>query len=157
MAFIQPEENLYAAVRSPRFKATLTSTGVITGVLVGILFIVFVAPVMLFSIGANDSRLEILAGAALLLSVLPASLFAAYSRFWAGVWLTLVGLLFSVAAAWNGYRVMISHGLHVGWLEIVGNGFLGWVAIALGLFFWITGALGWPNLKSENNARAHNS
>ncbi len=117
------------------------------GIVVGILFLIFVAPVMLFTIGSNDTWPEILGAAALLLSMLPASVFAMYNRFWAGVWLTLVGLYFSIAAAWNGYLISTSHQLHRSWLEIIGNGFLGWIAIALGLFFWLTGAAHWSNLE----------
>ena len=55
---------------------------VIVGILLGTAFLVLVAPVMLFTTGNNDSLPEIIRGAALCLSMLPASFLAIYKRNW---------------------------------------------------------------------------
>jgi len=140
---------LLGVSQSSTFKITVSWIAISGGILLGAAYLLLVAPVMLFTLGKNDSWPEIVIATALLLSVLPASIAAIYNRLWAGVWLTVVGVYFAVAAAWNAYSINVELGLHRGFVETTGNGFLGWVAIALGLFFGVTGAFRWPNLKAR--------
>lgn len=117
------------------------------GILLGTVFLLLVAPVMLFTIGKNDSLPEVIGGAALCLSMLPASLLAIYKRSWAGAWLTLVGLYFAIAAAWNQYAVLKAHAITVSLGEVVGNGLLGIIASIFGLFFLVTAWRDSPSLR----------
>ena len=147
---------LLSASQNSTFKMTFSWIAIFGGILLGTAFLLGVAPVMLFTLGKNDSWPEIVGAVALLLSVLPASAAAIYNRLWAGVWLTVVGVYFAVAAAWNAYSINVACGLHLGFAETIGNGFLGWIAIALGLFFWVTGAFRWPNLKTRKKLTRDN-
>ncbi len=123
------------------------------GIIVGAYFLVLVAPVMWFTLGKNDTWPEIVGGTALLLSMLPASILAIFRRTWAGVWLTIAGAYFAIAAPWATHAVDVTRGFHRDFSETIGMGFLGWIAVAFGLFFWITGAAGWPNLKGSTARR----
>jgi hypothetical protein len=125
------------------------------GIVLGLIYMLFVAPVALFTIGKNDSLPEIVATAALLMSTLPASIYALFSRRQAGIWLTLVSLCGAATSAWNTYSVLTAKGIRVEFGEVFGSALVDILAIVIGLFFWITGALGWPNLKARKGRVPH--
>jgi hypothetical protein len=128
-------------------RTTISWTVVVSGIILGVAFLLFVAPVALFTLGVNDSAPDIVGMAALLCSVLPASVLAIYKRREAGVWLTSVGFLSASTTIWNEYRVLTTRAIHFTLSELIGSGSLGMLAMILGLFFWITAATGWPNLR----------
>lgn len=119
------------------------------GISLGLVYLFFVAPVAFFTTGKNDSWPEISATAALLLSTLPASILAVFSRKRAGIWLTVVGLCGAAACAWNTHAVLSARGIHDQVGEVFGSTLLSLIAMLFGLFFWITGVLGWSNLRTR--------
>lgn len=134
-------------------KAAISWVFVALGIALGIVFLVLVGPVALFTLSKNDSWAEVLGMSALVVSVLPACIYAAYNRLVAGIWLTGVGSYAAISLMWNDYQVLAARGIHGQVGEVIGNGFMGMLAMAFGLFFWITGVAGWPNLKGQRHQK----
>jgi len=81
-------------------------------------------------------------------STLPASILAIYQRLWAGIWLTVVGAYATVAMSWNAYHLFLAHAAEVDYGEVVGDGSLALLIALLGIFFWVTAVLRWPELST---------
>lgn len=122
-------------------RKTLSWLVIALGITLGLVYLLLVAPIVFFTIGKNDSWPETIATAALLLSVLPASIVAIFSRKRAGIWLTVVACCGAAASAWNTYSVLSAKGIQVAVGEVFGSALLDIVAMLFGLFFWITGIL----------------
>jgi hypothetical protein len=132
-------------------KAVISWVVVALGIALGIVFLVLVGPLTLFTLGKNDSWIEVLGVSALVLSVFPACIYATYNRLFAGIWLTGVGSYAAIALMWNNYEVLAAKGIHGQIGEVIGNGFVGMLAMGIGIFFWVTGATGWPDLKGRRS------
>jgi len=129
-------------------KSALSWGMVAAGVVMGISLLALVAPVMLYTAGLHDSPWQRYAIGALMFSTLPGSILAIYQRLWAGVWLTLVGLYATVCMSWNTYQLLVAHTTAVDYGEVLGDGSLALLVALLGIFFWITAVLRWPQLSS---------
>ena len=133
-------------------KKRMSLVVAIFGVAFGLILLLLVAPVALFTAGKNDSLAEIIGTSILVLSVLPASILAMYSRISAGIWLTAVGSYAAAVSAWNTYTVLSAKAIHASPGEVLGSTLMGMLAVLFGLFFLITGAIGWPNLMRRRAA-----
>jgi hypothetical protein len=122
---------------------------VITGIALGFSYVLLVAPVMVFAAGKNDSWPELLTIAMLFTSGLPASILAIFHRKAAGIWLTTVAICAAAAGSWNTYNVLSSHGIPADSGEVLGSAFLELPAVLVGVFLWLTGVLGWPELRTR--------
>jgi hypothetical protein len=129
-------------------KSALSWGMVAAGIVLGISFVAFVAPVMWYTAGLHDNPWGRYAVYALMFSTLPGSILAIYTRFWAGVWLTLVGLYATIAMSWNGYQLVLAHTPDVDYGEVIGDGGVALVVAAIGIFFCVTAALRWPSLST---------
>lgn len=129
-------------------KSALSWGMVAAGIVMGISLLALVAPVMLYTSGLHDSSWQRYAIGALMFSTLPASILAIYQRLWAGVWLTLVGLYATVCMSWSTYQLVVAHTTAVDYGGVIGDGSLALLVALLGIFFWITAMLRWPQLSS---------
>ena len=129
-------------------KSALSWGMVAAGIVMGIALLALVAPVMLYTSGLHDSPWQRYAIGALMFSTLPASILAIYQRLWAGVWLTLVGLYATVCMSWSTYQLLVAHTTAVDYGGVIGDGSLALLVALLGIFFWITAMLRWPQLSS---------
>jgi hypothetical protein len=120
---------------------------VVFGILLGLVYLVFVGPGLLFAVGHEHASVEISGIATLCLSFLSASILAIYRRLWAGVWLTIAGLYSAAIASWDAYSRLAERSIPIGVGEVFGAGTLSFIPILLGVFFWVTALRGWPELK----------
>lgn len=134
---------------SPATRKSISWLVVGLGVAVGIVYLLFVAPIFLFTIGKNDAWTEVLAMLLVMVSTLPASLVAIFSRKRAGIWLVFVSVLGAAANALNTFRALNSKGIEARFGEVFGSTLLDVVSLSIGLFFWLTGSLGWTNLRQR--------
>lgn len=129
-------------------KSALSWGMVAAGIVMGISLLALVAPVMVYTSGLHDSHWQRYAIGALMFSTLPGSILAIYQRLWAGVWLTLVGLYATGSMSWNAYQLVLAHTNAVDYSDILGDGSLALLVALLGIFFWVTAMLRWPQLSS---------
>jgi hypothetical protein len=118
---------------------------VVLGTALGLFYLLLVAPVTFFTAGKNVSSLELAATALLLQSTLPVSFLVAYHRRPAGIWLTLAALCSAAAGCWNTYSLLRNIPWRFG--EVFGSAFPRYAGCSHRTLFWITGVLGWPNLR----------
>lgn len=130
-------------------KSALSWGMVAAGVVMGISLLALVAPVMLYTSGLHDSPWQRYAIGALMFSTLPASILAIYQRLWAGVWLTVVGVYATVSMSWSADQLVLAHTNAVDYGDVLSDGSLALLIALLGIFFWVTAMLSWPQLNSD--------
>jgi hypothetical protein len=118
------------------------------------------APRAIFVIGVNDSNLEIWAVILSTTTFLPASVLALWKRFFAGIWLIYLGLLWTCAMfAQKHYVETVRHFRGQSYLEIFAGAMIpAYLLLSIGVFCLITHFAGWPaplrRIKSRPSASA---
>jgi hypothetical protein len=120
---------------------TIVGIGALTG-----LWILITSPTAIFTLGANDTALEIIAGLALICSLFPASVAGLLNRAFAGKWLIVVGALCWIGFLREEFFMAAKQRIPLSIRDALTSLIPGSLVVLYGTFFLVTAKLRWPQL-----------